>query len=85
MFDCLNPGGVAFFQIATYKNGYLYEVNRYQNTEPSSTFEMHFLPQKEVFRIITEAGCTCLEVREDGMVGNEDVMLSNTFLVQKHA
>ena len=85
MFDCLKPGGVAFFQIATYKNGYLFEVSRYQNTEPSNTFEMHFLPQKEVFRIISEAGCTCLEVREDGMVGNEDVMLSNTFLVQKNA
>jgi len=85
MFDCLNPSGVAYFQIGTYKNGYLYEVSRYQNTEPSSTFEMHFLPQKDIFRIISEAGCTCLEVREDGMVGNEEVMLSNTFLVQKNA
>jgi hypothetical protein len=44
---------------------------------------MHFLPQPEVFRVISESGCICLEVREDGMVGDESQMLSNTFLIQK--
>lgn len=85
ILGCLNPGGVAFFQLATYKNGYLFEVNRYLNTTPANTFEMHFLPQKDVFKIISDANCICLEVREDGMVGNEDIMLSNTFLIQKNA
>lgn len=85
LLDCLKPGGVAYFQIPTYKNGYLFEAERYLNTPPPNTFEMHFLPQPEVFRIIAESGCLCLEVREDAMAGNEDQMLSNTFLVQKHA
>ena len=85
LLGSLKPGGVAYFQMPTYKNGYLFEAERYLNTPPPSTFEMHFLPQPDVFKIIAESHCHCLEVREDGMVGNEDQMLSNTFLVQKHA
>ena len=85
LLNALNPGGVAYFQMPSYKNGYLFEAERYLNTPPPSTFEMHFLPQKDIFRIIAESSCHCLEIREDGMVGNEDQMLSNTFLVQKHA
>ena len=45
---------------------------------------MHFLPQQQIYSVIEESGCICLEVREDGMVGDESVMLSNTFLIQKH-
>ena len=85
LLDLLNPKGVAYFQIATYKTGYLFEVERYLPSEQSRSFEMHFLPQHDIFKIIQEANCICLEVREDGMVGNEDSMLSNTFLVQKNA
>jgi hypothetical protein len=44
---------------------------------------MHFLPQHDVFKIVADTNCICLEVREDGMVGDEDKMLSNTFLIQK--
>ena len=84
LLNALNPGGVAYFQMPSYKNGYLFEAERYLNTPPPSTFEMHFLPQKDIFRIIAESNCHCLEIREDGMVGNDDQMLSNTFLVQKH-
>lgn len=79
----LCPGGVACIQIPTYRNGYMFEGERYLHSPPSKTLEMHYLPQPEVFRIMTEAGCHCLEVREDGMVGAEDQMLSNTFLFQK--
>ena len=85
LLRCLKPGGAAYFQVPTYKNGYLFEAERYLNTQPPSTFEMHFLPQQDIFKIIAESNCHCLEIREDGMVGNEDQMLSNTFLVQKHA
>lgn len=79
----LRPGGVACIQIPTYRNGYMFEGERYLHSPPSKTLEMHYLPQPEVFRIMTEAGCHLLEVREDGMVGAEDQMLSNTFLFQK--
>ena len=79
----LNPNGVAFIQIPTYRNGYLFEVERYLQTAPPNTLEMHFLPQQDVFRVIDIAGCVCLEVREDSMVGDETQMLSNTFVIQR--
>lgn len=79
----LRSGGVAYLQIPTYKNGYLFEAERYLASTPPDTLEMHYLPQPELFRLFAEANCQCLEVREDGMVSDEDQMLSNTFLVQK--
>jgi cyclopropane fatty-acyl-phospholipid synthase-like methyltransferase len=79
----LRTGGVAYLQIPTYKNGYLFEAERYLASSPPETLEMHYLPQPELFRLFAEANCQCLEVREDGMVSDEDQMLSNTFLMQK--
>jgi 2-polyprenyl-3-methyl-5-hydroxy-6-metoxy-1,4-benzoquinol methylase len=84
LLACLNPGGVAFIQIPTYRNGYLFEVERYLQSPQPNTLEMHFLPQQDIFKVIEDADCVCLEIREDGMVGDESVMLSNTFLIQKH-
>jgi protein-L-isoaspartate O-methyltransferase len=79
----LNPGGIAWVQIPTYRTGYLFEIERYLSAPPQRQMEMHFLPQDTIFRAIYAAGCICLEVREDGMVGEEEKMLSNTFLIQK--
>lgn len=83
LLESLNAGGVAYLQIPTYRNGYLFEVDRYLSSEAPNTLEMHFLPQHEIFKIVNLCNCVCLEVREDGMVGDEDTMLSNTFLIQK--
>jgi protein-L-isoaspartate O-methyltransferase len=83
MLSQLRTGGVAYVQIPTYKNGYLFESERYLASEPTDTLEMHYLPQPDIFRLIADANCVCLEVREDGMVADEDKALSNTFLVQK--
>jgi 2-polyprenyl-3-methyl-5-hydroxy-6-metoxy-1,4-benzoquinol methylase len=80
----LKQGGVAFFQIPTYKTGYMFEVERYIHSSQTNTMEMHFLPQHEVFKVISEANCRMIEMREDAMVGSEHTMLSNTFLVQKN-
>jgi SAM-dependent methyltransferase len=80
----LKPGGVAFIQVPTYRNGYLFEVEHYLNTPAPNTLEMHFLPQQYVFRAIDESECSCLEVREDGMVGHEHIMLSNSFVIRRH-
>jgi len=85
LLAALRPNGVAYFQLPTYRSGYLFEVERYLNSPPSNHFEMHFLPQREIFKIIESSGCRLLEVREDPLVGDEETMLSNTFLVQKHA
>ena len=79
----LRTGGVAYLQIPTYRNGYLFEAERYLASTPPDTLEMHYLPQYEIFKVFAEANCQCLEVREDGMVSDEDQMLSNTFLFQK--
>jgi len=79
----LRTGGVAYFQLPTYRNGYMFEAERYLQSKAINTLEMHFLPQLVVFEVVADAGCKVLEVREDGMVGDENLMLSNTFLVQK--
>ena len=84
LLNLLRPGGVAYFQVPTYKNGYLFEVERYFNTPEDELLEMHFVPQSLVFRAIQEADCVCLEVREDNMIGQENIMLSNSFVVQKN-
>lgn len=84
LLERLRSGGVAYLQIPTYRNGYMFEVQRYLQSTPPNTLEMHFLPQPDVYQLVAESGCQCLEVREDGMVGDEDKMLSNTFLIQKH-
>ncbi len=83
LLEHLRSGGVAYIQLPTYRNGYLFEVDRYMRTTPSQTLEMHFLPQLEVFKTIEAAGCRCLEIREDGMVGDESQMLSNSWLILK--
>jgi len=86
LLSLLRPNGVAYFQIPTYKSGYLFEVNRYLASESlSDVLEMHYFPQPELFRVISEAGCRCMEVREDGIFGDDDQVLSNTLLIQKKA
>ena len=83
LLSSLKPNGLAFIQIPTYRNGYIFEINRYMHSQSDGKIEMHFLPQHEVFRVIDDSNCRCIEVREDGMIGSEDKMLSNSFLIQK--
>src|ERR1051326_2112092 len=83
MLGSLNPGGIAFFQLPTYRKGYSFRVDRYLSSRgESSRMEMHVLPQQCVFEIIEESHCKVLEVREDGWTGME-TGISNTFLVRK--
>jgi len=84
LLAALKPEGVAFLQIPTYRTGYLFEIERYLHTPTPNSLEMHFLPQHEVFRLIAASDCRCLEVREDGMIGDEEKMLSNSFLIRKN-
>ena len=77
----LNPGGVAFFQLPTYKEGYQFLLEEYLSEEsPQEEMEMHVLPQRAVFEIVREENCKILEVVEDF---STSWGLSNTFLVQK--
>lgn len=85
LLNALNPNGIAFLQFLCYRSGYLFEVERYLHSQQTHTLEMHVLPQHDIFKIIAECHCVCLEVRENGMVGDENLMLSNTFIIQKKA
>ena len=77
----LNPGGVAFFQVPTYKDGYRFRLKKYLRNESSKdAMEMHVLPQNAIFEIVREENGRILEVLEDF---NTSWGLSNTFLVQK--
>ena len=77
----LNPGGVAFFQVPTYKEGYCFQLEEYLgNTSSQEQMEMHVLPQRVIFEIVKEENGKILEVVEDF---STSWGLSNTFLVQK--
>jgi len=77
----LNPGGIAFFQLPTYKEGYSFLLKEYLGNDSSQEeMEMHALPQNAVFEIVREENAKILEVVEDF---STSWGLSNTFLVQK--
>jgi trans-aconitate methyltransferase len=77
----LNPGGIAFFQLPTYKEGYSFLLEEYLGKESmQEEMEMHALPQNAVFEIVREENGKLLEVVEDF---STSWGLSNTFLVQK--
>ena len=68
----LNPGGVAYFQVPTYRQGYVFSPARYLANESTrhDMMEMHVLPQSDIFEITAEEGCRVLEVlgrRHDGL------------------
>lgn len=82
----LKEGGVAYFQIPTYKLGYRFSLSQYLSegvAENESNLEMHALPQSRVFDIVRQEGGIPIEVFEDGCLGFGYGAVSNTFLVQK--
>ncbi len=80
----LRRGGVAYFQVPTYAADYRFSIADYLAHGLDAThIEMHYLPQREVFRIARDAGCDVLEVREDDWTGRRHIEISNTFLLQR--
>ncbi|NSZ63475.1 class I SAM-dependent methyltransferase [Agrobacterium tumefaciens] len=84
LLKCLNPGGVAVFQIPVYRFNYQFSVERYLATLRSLNMEMHTLPPRNIFKAISDAQCDVLEVREDLHAYMHDI-ISQTFLVQRRA
>jgi len=79
----LNDGGIAYFQVPTYKRGYSFRINDYiNNFDNFDKMEMHVFPQDELFRLVERCNCVLLEVREDGYTGI-DSGVSNTILVRR--
>jgi len=82
----LNPGGIAFFQLPTYRLGYSFSLENYFAEEAvRREIEMHVLPQSRVFEIAQRAGGRVLEVIDDGWTGIRFKEVSNTFVIQKTA
>ena len=82
----LNPGGVALFQVPTYRAGYQFSMQQYlRDGLTSEHIEMHVLPQRVVMEVIRQNGGEIIEVIEDGWVGFRPGEMSNTFLAQKTA
>lgn len=79
----LKPGGVAYFQVPTYRRGYQFQLDAYlEEWESRDGMEMHVFPQERVFKLFAEAGAVPLSVIEDGCTGQYDER-SNTFIFQK--
>jgi SAM-dependent methyltransferase len=77
----LRPGGVAIFQVPTYRVGYRFDASEWL-ADPTLRMEMHCIPQRRVFQAMREHDCVPLSVREDGYTGDKRY-ISNTFVLQK--
>jgi 2-polyprenyl-3-methyl-5-hydroxy-6-metoxy-1,4-benzoquinol methylase len=81
----LRPGGIAFFQVPTYKAGYRFRIDDYLAVDNGTEMEMHFFPQAALLDLIAAQGCRVLEIREDDSIGLSVTAISNNLLVQKAA
>lgn len=82
VFNRLPSGGVAYFQVPTYRFGYSFDANAYLASKLRiGEAEMHALPQPELHELIAASGCRIVEIREDGAASGFNV--SNRVLVRK--
>jgi hypothetical protein len=79
----LRSGGIAYFQLPTYRYGYSFSAEQYLALPLGLEVEMHVFPQRELFDLLWRCGCRVLEIREDGAVGEDMTQISNTLLVEK--
>jgi SAM-dependent methyltransferase len=79
----LKPGGVAYFQVPTYRADYEFRLAEYVRDQlDRKEMEMHAFPQPRVFEIFAESGAIPVSVVEDGATGNRRGERSNTFVFQ---
>ena len=70
----LNPGGVAYFQVPTYRLGYNFNAAEYLAASLKvGVPEMHVLPQPALFDLLEETRCRVREIREDGAAGGQNI------------
>lgn len=79
----LRPGGVAYFQIPTYRQGYAFAAEKYLSTPSKDAIEMHVYPQRDLLELVRRCGCRVLEIREDGNAGDSMRQISNTLFLEK--
>lgn len=84
MVKALNSGGVAYFQVPTYRIGYKFSLEHYLKDEATRReMEMHVLPQSTIFELIEKEGGKIVEILEDDWTGLREKERSNTFLIKK--
>lgn len=81
MLASLREGGVAMFQVPTYREAYEFSFEGYMKDSKIGRMEMHLLPQKKIFEIAYRNGCIPMEVYQDGYSGQDD--FSCTFVMRK--
>ncbi len=86
VFARLNPGGIAYFQVPTYRAGYSFSLDAYLRDDVGKNeMEMHVLPQLAILGMAAAHGLELLEVIEDPWTGMRPGEVSNTFLLRKSA
>jgi len=84
LIRALRSGGIAFFQVPTYRLGYRFSLEEYLAGEATrGHMEMHVLPQNEIFEIVSREQGKIVEVLEDAWPGLRYGERSNTFVIQK--
>lgn len=83
LLTLLRPGGVAYFQVPTYRIGYRFAIDEYLAHRNETDMEMHCLPQAVLFDLLHSHGCRLVDLREDDSIGGPERSISNTLLVQK--
>jgi 2-polyprenyl-3-methyl-5-hydroxy-6-metoxy-1,4-benzoquinol methylase len=79
----LRPGGVAYFQVPTYKKNYCFRIDEYiTKASKICGMEMHLIPQHLLFELLNQANCRLLECREDSCAEHCET-ISNSILVRK--
>ena len=81
MLKSLRVGGVAMFQVPTYRETYVFRFDEYMDNSCIGKMEMHPFPQKKIFEIAYANGCIPMEVYQDGLTGQDDY--SCTFVMRK--
>lgn len=82
----LRPGGVAFFQTATFNPGYGYRVDYHLGLgkEEFEGWSLHCLPMRHILRLLHRHGLDLMEVVEDGQTGGlHNRFHSHTFFAVK--
>ncbi len=80
----LSPGGVALFQVPTYRSRYEFAAAPYLAIPPTGTgIEGHMLPQDKLFDLFDRHNCRVLEMREDGACGATVDIVSHKIFLQK--
>jgi SAM-dependent methyltransferase len=83
IFEKLNPGGLAFFQVPVYCEGYSFAVEPYLSQDRALGMEMHLIPEKNLFELMKKHDLDVLEVYEDMHTGLS--FCSKTIFAQKMA